>query len=207
MSITKEAQSTPPSRPDQTAGAVRAPATVFHDAPEVEEIASQAIRDWHPHLRDARIRYLWRDGGAWTSGSKTVLAKASKLGSQAQFLSEDFDAVILVDTNRWAELSEEQRVALVDHELAHLRQSTGGKYDLPLVQPNGRPVLHVVRHDVEEFVDVIRRHGLWDIDLTHAAKVIRQVPIPLPLAPVDPPKAEGAAPAAVSARPRGRRRE
>lgn len=174
---TAEAQATPPA-PDPRDGVVRTPATTFTDAQEVEEIAYTVIRRWHPHLAASEIRYLFRDGGAWNSGGKTVLAKAGKLGAQAQFLAGDADAVIIVDAARWEELNSDQRLALVDHELCHLVQATD-KNEAQVFQVDGRPLLRVRAHDVEEFVEVIQRHGLWDIDLVHAGKAIRQIPMEL----------------------------
>jgi hypothetical protein len=160
---------------------VREASTAYRDAPEVEELAWTVIKRWHPHLRDARIRYLWREGAEWRAAGKTVLAKATKLGAQAGYLSGDFDATVIVDTARWAELNAEQRTALIDHELLHLRQVEDATGAL-VVQPSGRPVLRVVGHEVEAFVEEIQRHGLWHAELVHAGKAIRKLPIPLPIA-------------------------
>lgn len=175
---TAEAQATPNAPDPRENFVVRAPATIFADASDVERIAKRLIPLYHKHLAAARIRYLFRIGGAWKTGGKDVLGKAAKLGTQQQFLSEDFDAVVLIDADRWEELDPAQREALVDHELCHYVQATD-KYEIPIMQPNGRPVLKLRAHDVEEFVEVIQRHGLWDIDLVHAGKAIRQIPMEL----------------------------
>lgn len=168
----------PSSAPDLRGGVIRAPSTTFTDALPVRDLARTVIQRWHPHLAASDIRYLFRQGGAWMTGGKTILGKVAKLGTQQQFLAEGADAVILIDEERWEKLDEAQRLALVDHECAHLVQATD-KDECPLFQDNGRPVLRVRAHDVEEFVEVIQRHGLWDIDLVHAGKAIRQIPLPL----------------------------
>lgn len=54
-------------------------------------------------------------------------------------------------------LSDAQRVALVDHELCHCT-----------VNEDGVPTL--LHHDVEEFGQVVERHGLWKPDLAWFAR-------------------------------------
>lgn len=170
--------STQPAPDPREAFVVRQPSTIFADAPDVERIAKRYIAAHHKHLSGARIRYQFRLADGWKSGGKDVAGKAAKLSAQQQFMSGDFDAVITIDANRWEELSPEQREALVDHELCHYVQAED-RDGIPVMQPNGRPVLKIRAHDVEEFVAVIQRHGLWDIDLVHAGKAIRQIPMDL----------------------------
>lgn len=55
-------------------------------------------------------------------------------------------------------LSDEQRVALVDHELYHFRVDRNDDDDV---------VLSIRPHELEEFAAVLARHGLWRPDIQH----------------------------------------
>jgi hypothetical protein len=57
--------------------------------------------------------------------------------------------VLTVNGVAWEHASTEQRVALIDHELCH-------------VSPDNWSIMG---HDLEEFVSVVRRHGLWQAGL------------------------------------------
>lgn len=69
------------------------------------------------------------------------------------------DAIITLDRDRWEELEEAERRALVDHEAAHLLliEDDEGKAQ---VDDNGRPKLKMRKHDCEIgfFFDVVERH-------------------------------------------------
>ncbi|HHV61127.1 MAG TPA: hypothetical protein GXX51_00575 [Firmicutes bacterium] len=142
-------------------------AVSFSEAPEVQEIAEKLIEEYHDHLKQARIKYLFRSGN-WTAGCKTIWAKATKLSAQQTYLT-GFDFVITVNRDIWAKLTVEAREALVDHELSHCSCD----YD-----PLGRPIWRTQGHEVEDFADVIRRHGLWSVELEalmRAAEEYRQL--------------------------------
>ncbi|MCU1356411.1 MAG: hypothetical protein JWM89_1829 [Acidimicrobiales bacterium] len=69
------------------------------------------------------------------------------------------------DEGRWG-LSDEQRVALVDHELHHCQ-----------VDEDGRPYMRP--HDIEEFDEILARYGPWKSDVrrfVEIAKGVRRLP-------------------------------
>lgn len=71
-------------------------------------------------------------------------------------------------------------MALLDHELCHAAPSLDDetldvKYD-----ERGRPVWRVRKHNIEEFTEVVERHGLWKKDLERFAEAIakkRRMPL------------------------------
>lgn len=80
------------------------------------------------------------------------------------------DAEITVASDGWLDLSDAERVALVDHELTHLQVAAtrGGivvwadrLVGVPRRDRAGRPILRLRRHDcvAEGFADVVARHG------------------------------------------------
>jgi hypothetical protein len=59
--------------------------------------------------------------------------------------------VLVFNWQAWAQLTPPQRIALVDHELAHCEQTDAG--------------WTMAGHDVEEFRSIVGRWGLWTPDL------------------------------------------
>lgn len=121
----------------------------FEPAPEVEQIARQLIAQYHNHLVNANIRYLFRRG-PWTSKKRETLGQATKVSGVNQFLT-GLDFVIMINIEVWSQLDQKEKVALVDHELEHCCEEDD-KY-------------FIQGHDVEDFLAVIRRNGFWTPDL------------------------------------------
>lgn len=162
-------------------------------APEVREIANVLIEKHHTHLEGRRIEYLFRDK-APSSGGRMVLGRArikrgldaylarpgqlTVLGEGGEIMSASLEAdrpidpapffVMEISLDTWGKdvdgvrwgLSDEQRVALVDHELCHFS-----------INEEGEPKLR--SHTVEEFADVVKRHGLWKPDVEWFATVAK----------------------------------
>lgn len=142
----------------------------FAKAPEVAEIARQLIVRVPDHhtLVECHIEYMFiaeapvskgrvRLGcvrkisgrNAWLVSLNDERERTSFLPGAAFFLME-------ISRNTWLDLDDNQRIALVDHELSHC--SVGHDDD-------GELVLATRSHDVEEFVSVLSRNGLWKRDV------------------------------------------
>jgi len=68
-------------------------------------------------------------------------------------------------------MPEEGKLALLDHELCHCGTSKNAK---------GEPVYYLRRHDLEEFEEVVRRHGLWRagvVNFVNASLEKEQMPL------------------------------
>ena len=141
---------------------------------DAERIASPLIERHHRHLLGARVLFLFTNKQR-TKGEKVVLGTAQKMAPLQKYLSsaldpdtgmpsvdEGYDFLILLDSNEWATLNAKQRTALVDHELMHCWVDAEGAFKLRA-------------HDVEEFADIIARHGLWKSDVQTFGEVIRQM--------------------------------
>lgn len=125
-------------------------ATTYQDAPDVEKIAEELIRKHHPRLEPAVIEYVFRDPPA-TSNGATVQGKARAVTGLNAYLSEHGRPFLVIEIAQepWGYLDDDQRAALVDHELMHCGWDEAE--ERPLLRP----------HDVEEFAAVVARHGLW----------------------------------------------
>lgn len=119
---------------------------MFEHSEEVRRVAARIISTIpsHGHLAAAKIAYLKRistDG--WKSKGYVVLAQVRKPSPVDRFLT-DYDLVLTVNNLAWEQASEQQKEALIDHEFCHVT-----------------PEWTITGHDLEEFVSVVRRHGLW----------------------------------------------
>jgi hypothetical protein len=131
-------------------------------ADEAEHIANDLIAEHHHHLVNARILYLFTTAKRKKCDRVTV-ATAGKLAAVQRFLSsglqsvqEGYDFIILIGHGEWGFLDDEQKVALVDHELCHC-------WRFEKEMKRGTKSWWGLRgHDVEEFTEVIARHGLWN---------------------------------------------
>lgn len=142
----------------------------YRPAPAAQKIGFRLITQHHSHLVDVRVEYVFRSTAAKDKG-KVVLGKARKMGGLNAWLATDADEravepeeffVIELAEDEWAGLSDKARVALVDHELSHCVVS---------FNDDGDPKLGIAPHDLEEFVEVVRRHGLWRQDVADLVKV------------------------------------
>lgn len=161
----------------------------WKEAPVVKEIAETLIFDHHAHLElffDS-MRFVFRDEAAKKNG-KSIAGKAHKIGAMAAYLAqstkdvprvtqlperevdghffpaaevESWEApeffLMEIAADIWEHLEPWQRIALVDHELYHFTI----EYD-----DNGVK-LGIRAHDIEEFIEVLVRHGRWDADLNN----------------------------------------
>ncbi len=131
-------------------------------SPDLLAMAGRLIETNHHKLLDAKIGFLFRDTAGSSQGKET-LGKAQKVPDRLKpYLNLDF--MIWISEEDWNSLPATSREALLDHELSHC---TFDENDNP----------KIVGHDIEEFVDVIKRHGAWNLDLARTKDAI-QDPLP-----------------------------
>jgi len=131
---------------------------LYEKSEEVEEIGKDIINTLpiDENIKRTKIAYLFllreksrfkgqiqRPGGAW------------------QFLS-DYDFVMLIHKPTWDTLNENQRKALVYHELLHITHTES---------KDGKITWKLRRHDIEEFLDVVKEFGNWSEELETLSKI------------------------------------
>src|SRR3990167_11499743 len=116
---------------------------------EVLEIAQDMIAAYHPDLLEANIGFLFRDEGPESNGRKTWGKALKAADPLRKFL--DYDFVIWLARDVWTQISPAQKRAMVDHELTHC-----------IFGPLGWKIRP---HDVEEFSEIIERHGFYKSEL------------------------------------------
>lgn len=144
--------------------------TAYTYATEVGKIGADLIRKEPAHkpLRDVRIDYVFRPEATRSKG-KLVLGKARLVQGLNAFLASeganDPFFVVEIAKNTWDRLTEEQRRALVDHELMHFVVDEDA---------DGQPKLSMRGHDLEEFADVVKRHGFWRSEVASFSSTVAE---------------------------------
>ncbi len=134
--------------------------------PGLYRMLKELITKHHDHLAEARICLVWRFGWKADRHGKLVLGKCKK-ASDFDLAFIEYDFVILFNAEAWKTLDWKQRTALMDHELCH----AWGEAD----EEDGDTWKFSIRkHDIEEFRDIVERHGCYKADLEAFVKAALQ---------------------------------
>ncbi len=125
----------------------------FTAAPEVERIAEKLFEIFKPELEGFTIRYVFNADNPNKDG-REVTALARKITGLNAYLAGEPEGFFVLEFGRPAfeELTEAQLIAVVHHELCHFGISDTGN-------------LWIIPHDVEEFSEVVKIHGAYDMNL------------------------------------------
>lgn len=141
----------------------------FIVSPELKELAGDLI-ELHPgtlgHLSEVEVAYLWKKSGG-KRGGKGVYGKTSKSSGLLTAFTEA-EAVVWLAADHVADAgySARQIEALLFHEMQHI----GGEED----ENTGERKVVMRGHDVELFVEDIRKYGAWDDTFMDAATAFKQ---------------------------------
>lgn len=132
---------------------------------DVVKVAERIRARHHPELRDAVIAYVFIPK-APIRGGRASLGSASKESAVHRLVSR-VDFIIRLSKDRWELLEPQQQEALLDHELSHC---------VPKLDEDGERVDWEMRHhDLEEFTEIVARHGLWKEDVEAFAEAVKQL--------------------------------
>lgn len=126
---------------------------------ELLELARDVIEKFHPRLLEVRFGFAFRSE-ALTRKGFSVLASTSLVSSRVRVHLE-FDYLVWVALPEWEKMDLERRTAVLDHEFCHCAQNVRGDWIL-------------CDHDVQEFVAVIERHGLWTYNLERLGRAVQE---------------------------------
>lgn len=140
---------------------------VYEHAESVEAIAKRLLPNYHPELATAEIQYVFVDKASMKSG-RPVLGKVRKLSGAIEFLL-DKHFLVEIPLDKWNDLTEEQRRALVDH----LLERCTGEED----ESSGEIKWKMREPDVQEFTSILKRHGAWHNDLVPFISVAHQIQV------------------------------
>lgn len=132
-------------------------------ADAVALMANKLIEEYHPHLLDAKIAFIFRMDEMKSRG-QLLGGSAEMVTGKHKFFS-NYDFVITICKPVWEGCNDKRRAALVDHELTHCGVTE-------TVQ--GERKFKIIPHDVQEFNSIIKRHGLWSDPLQKFDKARRE---------------------------------
>lgn len=154
---------------------------------EEEEFIRQVLGKYHQRLVCAEVKV----GVFFTRASRNsfgeiespaIICRGSpayavtRLTSPKERVFVPYDAIIEIDEDQWSDyLSEEQRVALVDHELTHLEIiRKNGEIELC---SDSRPKLRLQNYDWQStgFLEVLSRHRENSLELQDLNNVLDAV--------------------------------
>lgn len=132
------------------------------------------IEQYHTDLTNARIALAWNLSWKPDADGVKKLGKCKKASDLDRELAA-WDFVICLSQEFWADagVNDGQRRALLDHELCHaaIRVDRDGE---PLRDERGRIVYRMRKHDIEEFSEVVARHGIYKRDLERFAVALKR---------------------------------
>ncbi len=117
----------------------------------LDHLAEEVRMKWHEHLHEAEISFLMTKK-PMSRGGRAIAGKAKLSKGLLSFYSKA-DFVIIVSAEFWDKADVPKRRALLDHELKHCTYEEDEK--------SGEKIWMLRGHDIEEFTDVVDRHGLW----------------------------------------------
>jgi hypothetical protein len=167
-------------------------ATHFDRDPEILTSTLELAFKYHPAMREAGVKVVSIMARSFDANEEPIpavklggcpcLAKVRTYNLKQRHLT-GFDAEIMVDGDRWDDLEEGQRIALLDHELNHLQLCIGMDGRLKL-DDLGRPKLKTIPDDwmLTGFTCVIERHGKMANEATAVERAMLRVKAALKVA-------------------------
>lgn len=141
-------------------------------------LLTEIISAAHEDLASAKIALAWCTSWVPDADGHVTIGKCKRASDLDRELA-DFDFIILLRRSFWLDdrVTDGQRRALLDHELCHAGVRLDAHGD-PAKDDRGRIIYRTRKHDIEEFTDIVARHGTYKADLEAFAKalVLRGVP-------------------------------
>jgi hypothetical protein len=142
---------------------------------EMYAILDALIDDHHEEINTAKVALAWNLSWQPDVDGRVTLGKCRKSSDLDREFSA-FDFVILLNADFWqnAAVNDDQRRALLDHELCHAQPALDARTGDQIVDTRGRRVWRIRKHDVEEFSEIVHRHGTWKRDLEKFAQALQR---------------------------------
>ncbi len=132
--------------------------------PVIITTAESLIETYHQHLKKEKIAYLIKHG-TWKKNGKPVLCDAKKCSNKDELLTS-YNFVITF-SDEILNFTPAYQKAVIDHALSHCKV----EFD-----DYGRVIKrYIAGHDLEDFADVIRKHGLYTDEVNEFFRKTEQI--------------------------------
>lgn len=157
-------------------------AKIYIQASDAEKaVLQRAMATYHPALLEANVKVAFTMARKFDSQEQPIhcvkfaganAAAVTRKVPPRRRVYDEHDAEIEVDGLTWDELSEPQRIALLDHELNHIVVSVGDDNAVQL-DDMGRPKVRLIPDDftLTGFYAIGRRHGRTALEWRSVAHV------------------------------------
>lgn len=169
------------SKSKRKKGAKRVTYRLIEPTTEVGKPMYRLLRElvgkFHTEVKEARIALAWNLGWKPDVDGRVILGKCKKASDLDRELAA-YDFVIILRQSFWLDLSvtDAQRAALLDHELTHAAPRCDERTGEPIVDERSRVCYRIRKHDIEEFTEIVARHGLYTRDLElHGAVILERI--------------------------------
>jgi hypothetical protein len=141
-------------------------------------LLDELVEEHHEDLQHAKIALAWCTSWKPDVDGRVTLGKCRKASDLDKEITQ-FDFVILLSRWFWRldTTTAMQRRALLDHELSHARPKMGPDGE-QAEDERGRLVWRIRKHDLEEFIDVVKRNGCYLRDIEQFAAAAIRAPLP-----------------------------
>lgn len=142
----------------------------YTEAPqEVLDVFEEVLDEYFPELRNCYVKILMDSKKRKSKGSYTF-ASIKKLNDREKYLSIDnhapngYDYLMVIDGNIWGNITKDDKVRIIRHELRHVDINTEKK-----------DPYQIVDHDVNDFMEEIKLNKddpEWSVRVTDIASSI-----------------------------------
>lgn len=133
----------------------------------------------HEDIAAARIALAWNLNWGPDADGRVKVGMCRRASDLDRELAA-FDFVILLRRSFWLDsrVTDEQRTAVLDHELTHCAVVIDKRTDEPAIDERGRKIYRLRRHDIEEFSSIVARYGAYTADIERLAAALRESQVP-----------------------------
>lgn len=145
---------------------------LYNESAELRRLGLAIIEERYPHLSPVRIAWMFRDEAEYKRGK--IEPGHTYRESNRQWAVHAFDFTIVIARDIWEKATPDFRYALLDHQIAFIgldrkpdpEAAEGEERLIPETDPaSGRLATFVRRPDVQEFEEVMVRHGAYYAEL------------------------------------------
>lgn len=152
------------------------------------------VRDMeHGETKFARVALAWRLRSKADKDGRLELGRCIKVSDLYREYN-DYDFVITLNREVWDDprFTNDKKKALTDHECCHMAPVIDDETGEHKQDERGRYLFRIRKHSIEEFHEIVKRHGCYKSDLEEFAKIIIEQK-KIPLFPVSSPAEQDAA--------------
>lgn len=136
----------------------------FTSADEIIPMANKLITQFHPHLINAKISYMFR-GGKWNKNNRPVVGDVKLMSPYYRKLT-GLDFGIVLNKKLWYSTTRvKQKEAMLDHLLSYCYFSE---------DKQGNPIWKKVAPTIHEFPEVVARNGAYSPDVVELENSLRE---------------------------------